>query len=185
MTQDRGGWTTKKSEQKYKNHWIEVVEDAVINDKGKELIYGVVKIVKGSCVLPLDDAGYVYLARQFRYGLGDFSTEGPGGGFDEGDSPLVTAKRELKEELGISPKEWIDLGHVNPLTGVIKHTEYLFLARGFEAPKQIPQSKEETIERVRIPLHEAAQMVMDSKITHAPSAVLILKAQKYLAAEVV
>jgi energy-coupling factor transporter transmembrane protein EcfT len=38
------------------------------------------------------------------------------------------------------------------------------------------QEGTETIETLRIPLDEAVQMVMDNKITHAPSCVLILKA---------
>lgn len=173
-------WTTQKSDLKYKNPWIEVVEDKVLTDQGQEKTYGVVRIVKGVCVLPLDTEGNVYLAKQFRYGLGDFSIEGPGGALDEGEEILTAAKRELQEELGINPKTWIDLGYVNPLTGVVSHTEYIFLAKDFDPPQSIPLSDEETIELIRITLTEAVQLVMDSKITHGPSVALILKAARYL-----
>lgn len=180
MNSNKRTWAIKKSQRKYKNSWIEVVEDLVIDDHGRELMYGVVRIAKGTCVLPLDDEGFVYLAKQFRYGLGDFSVECPGGAIDKGETLLAAAKRELKEELGISPTRWIELGHINPLTGVITHTEYLYLARGFDPPQHIPYSTEEVIEMIRVTLEEAVRMVMDSKITHGPSAALILKANCYL-----
>ena len=52
---------------------------------------------------------------------------------------------------------------------------YLFLVKQLTFT-QTHQEGTETIERVRMPLDAAVQMVMDSKITHAPSCVLILKA---------
>jgi len=52
---------------------------------------------------------------------------------------------------------------------------YLFLTKHLSFT-QTNQEGTETIERLRMPLDAAVQMVMDSKITHAPSCVLILKA---------
>ena len=152
-------WTTLSSELKYKNAWISVVEDKVKTSWGTEKTYGV-----------------VYLVKLYRYGVKKMGIETAGGTVDEGEDPFTAAKRELKEELGIEAKEWIPLGHLNPLTGVISHRENLFLARGFTPPKEIPVDDDEHVEMIRIPFHEALDLVMSSEITHGPSAVLILKA---------
>jgi hypothetical protein len=56
---------------------------------------------------------------------------------------------------------------------------YLFVAKQLTFV-EAEQEGTETIETLRLPLDEAVQMVMDNKITHAPSCVLILKAHKAL-----
>lgn len=175
-----GPWSVQSSKEVYKNQWITVREDAVVHDNGHTGVYGVVTLLSGVCVLPMDTEGNVYLAKQFRYGLGADSIEGPGGAIDAGESPLETAKRELLEEMGITAETWIDLGYVNSLTGVLTHSEYLFLAKDIICPEKLPFSKEESITLVKISLEEAVELVMESKITHGPSCVLILKAVEYL-----
>ena len=174
------GWTTLSSELKYQNPWIRVVEDRVKDNFGKEKIFGVVTIAGGVSVLPVDENGFVYLARIYRYGSGAMGIEVAGGSIDDGEDPFSAAKRELKEELGIEAQHWRDLGILNALTSIINHKEYLFLAQGFTAPEQAPYDEAEEIELVKLPFEEALRMVMDSKITHGPSAVLILKAANYL-----
>jgi len=173
-------WQAKKSTQKYKNPWIEVVEDIVEDDLGNEKTFGVCRIEEGVCVLPIDTEGYVYLAKQYRYGAQKISIEGPGGAIDPGETPLDAAKRELYEELGLEPAEWIAVGFVHPLTSVISHTEHLFIAKNFSPISQAPTNEEEKIELVRKPFEEAYQMALDSKIVHAPSVALILKAKEYI-----
>ena len=53
MTKKNGPWIIKASEQKYKNPWLEVVEDQVVRPDGTEGIYGGVKIKEGISVLPI------------------------------------------------------------------------------------------------------------------------------------
>ena len=92
---------------------------------------------------------------------------------------MKTAKRELKEELGIEAKEWIDLGLVDPFTAVVKSSQKIFLARKLKFGKD-NQEVTEDIKLVKVKLEKAVKMVMDSVITHGASCVLILKAARYL-----
>lgn len=179
MPRKNGPWTINETIPKYKNPWIEVVEDQVIQPDGKPGIFSVVKLKDGSAILPIDEQGFVYLAEQFRYILGKSSVETPCGAIDEGETPLLTAQRELKEELGILAEEWTDLGIVNPFTESICSTAFLFLARKLTF---VESSQEETedIKLIKVPFEEAVKMVIESKITHGPSCVLILKAKEFL-----
>ena len=174
-----GPWKIKSSEVKYKNPWLEVREDQVIRPDGKDGAYTLIRMKAGASALPLDEEGNVYLVEEFRYGLGRSGVETAGGAVDEGEDPFATAKRELSEELGITASKWTHLGFVDPFTGMLNSPADLYLAEELSfAPAALEGT--ETIKMIKVPLAQAVQMVLDSKITHAQSCVLILKAAKYL-----
>lgn len=174
-----GPWTIKESSEKYKNPWIRVREDKVIRLDGKDGIFGVVEMLSGVSVLPLDDDGFVYLTEEFHYAIGKNSVETISGAIDENEEPLEAAKRELQEETGIQADEWINLGEVNPFTTVVKSPATLYLARKLKFGEANPEETEQ-IKIRKIKFEEAVKIVVESKITHGPSCVLILKAAIYL-----
>lgn len=176
---NNGPYKIKKTEIKYINPWIELREDQVIHPNGKDGMFGIVKMLAGVSVLALDDKGYVYLTNGFHYAVESNSIEAVSGGIDKNEKPLEAAKRELKEELGIEAKEWIDLGFVNPFTTVINSPAHLFLARNLKLGK-INHTDMEKIDLKKIKFEKAVEMVTKSKITHGPSCVLILKAKVFL-----
>ncbi|HAT74178.1 MAG: MutT/nudix family protein [Candidatus Moranbacteria bacterium GW2011_GWF2_36_839] len=180
MPEKRNGqFIIKNSIQKYKNPWIEVTEDQVIRPDGKPGIFGTVRVLDGVAILPLDEDGYVYLAEEFRYVLGFKDVGTVSGAPIVGEELIDTAKRELKEELGMEAQEWIDLGLVNPFTNIVKGFQKIFLARQLSFGKDNPEATE-NIKLVKVKLEEAVEMVMNSEITHGASCVLILKAARYL-----
>ena len=174
-----GPWKIKKSVVKYKNPWIKVREDKVIRPDGKSGIFGVVEMVPGVSILPLDNHGYVYLVKEYHYAVEQNGIEVVSGAIDKNESALHAAKRELEEELGIEAKEWIDMGVVNPFTTAIKSPAKLFLAREIKLLKASPEGTE-TIHIVKIKFEDAVKMVMKSGITHGQSCVLILRAAEFL-----
>lgn len=174
-----GPWKIKKSEEKYENPWIKVSEDIVIQPDGKEGICGIVEMLNGVYILPLDDDGYIYLIDQFRYIMGKNIVEATGGSIKKGGSPLETAKRELMEETGIAADEWIFLGTIHPLTMVIKSFSNLYLAKNLHFFKASLEGTEK-IKVIKVKFEEAVKMVMNGAIDGGPSCTLILKANEYL-----
>ena len=179
METRNGPWIIKGTLLKYKNNWIEVSEDQVIRPDGKPGIFGVVKMVPGVAILPLDEDGFVYLTREFRYALQEDSIEAAGGAIDSGEGPLDAAKRELEEELGFQAGEWTYLGLVNPFTSVIHSPSHLFLARKLEMTKTHHEGTE-VITPLKMKFDEALHLVLESKITQGATSVLILKAKEFL-----
>lgn len=179
MIRKNGPWTIKDSTVKYKNPWLEVREDQIIRPDGKDGIFGVVNMKAGVSVLPFDDEGYVYLTDEFHYAIEQDSVETISGAIDDGEKPLEAAKRELEEELGIKAEEWIELGMINPFTTVITSPAYLFLAKKITFGKP-HQEGTENVKEVKVKFEEAVKLVMESKITHGPSCVLILKTKEFL-----
>lgn len=64
-------------------------------------------MMAGSSILALTDDSQVYLAREYKYGLQNYSIETVSGGLEVGETPLETAQRELREEFGMEAREWI------------------------------------------------------------------------------
>ena len=176
---NHGPWKITGSKVKYKNKWLKIREDLVTRPDGKPGIFGVVKMAAGASVLPIDADGNVYLTKEFRYAIGQNSIEVVSGGIDTGETPLEAAKRELKEELGCKAGIWTEIGIMNPFTSVVYSPAHLFLANDLSF-SETENEGTEIIASLKMPLTEAVKMVMDSKITHGQSSVLILKAFIFL-----
>lgn len=174
-----GPWTILASHSIYRDPWITVRRDNVLRPDGQPGTHAVVDIKPGVAVLALE-AGFVYLTDEFHYGVGRHTLEVVSGGCDPGEDPLTTARRELREELGIDAADWTALGVVDPFTSVGVSPTQLFLARRLSFGAHA-QEGTERIRCVKMTLAEAVAAVMDSRITHGPSGVLIFKTHHWLA----
>jgi ADP-ribose pyrophosphatase len=172
---EHGPWQILESHHVYRDAWIAVRKDDVIRPDGKLGTHSVVTSKPGVTVLAMDDERNVYLTEEFHYGVGRITIEAVSGGIEPGECPLETAKRELREELGIEAEEWIGLGVVDPFTASVVSPTQLYLARKLRFGDQAPEGTEQ-IRCVKMTSAEAVQGVVDSEITHGPSCVLILKA---------
>ena len=169
-----GPWQINKSHDIYRDPWISVRKDDVIRPDGKPGTYSVVNLKPGVCVLAMDDERNVFLTEEFHYGVGRTTVEAVSGGIEKSESALNTAKRELKEELGIEADHWTDLGVVDPFTANVVSPTSMFLARGLHFGNQQLEGTE-LIQCVQIGFDEAVAKVLASTISHAPTCVVILK----------
>lgn len=170
-----GPWKITGSQDVYRDPWIQVRQDQVIRPDGQPGTHCVVKMKAGVSVLPLDDQGDVYLTWEFHYAIGRYGLEVVSGGMETGEDPLVTASRELREELGIVAKTFTRLTVVDPFTTIIHSPTTLYLAEGLQFVDPAHEGTEQ-IERIQLPLQEALALVQNGTITHGPSCILILQA---------
>ncbi len=146
--------------------------------RGTETTYEYVEIKHGASTLAMEDNGDVWLVREFKYAINRPSLEVVSGGIETGEEPIDAARRELREEAGLEAREWIPMGHVDPFTTMLYCPNHLFLARGL-TPVQRDPEEAEVMEILRVPLGEAFEFVMEGKITHGTSCVLIMKASEW------
>ena len=179
MSDRNGPWTVLGSEPKYRNDFIEVVQDRVLRPDGTPGTYATVAMKPGVAVLVIDRDGTAVLTRQFRYILGRESVEVACGGVEEGEDPREAARREVEEELGFAAEEWTDLGRIDLDTSIVRCPVSLFLARGLSRTETRREGSE-VMANLEVPFAEAVLMVEDGRITHAPSCVLILKARRVI-----
>lgn len=177
-----GPYTIKSSRRLHKDEWIELRVDEVVRPNGEAGQYATARMVPGVAVLALDAEGFVYLVKQFRYGVGKDSIEAVAGAVEKGEGPEESARRELREELGIEAAEFVPLGLVDAVTAQADSPSHIFLARGLRFAEKDPDDTER-LEPLKVTFDEAVRMVMDGEITQATAAVLILKADRWLRRE--
>ena len=170
---------TVESKSVFDGRLLHVFEDTVRMPDGALKTREYIRHRGAACVLPLTEAGEVYLVHQFRYPFHAVLTELPAGKVDAGETHLEAAKRELKEETGLLADEWIDLGGL--YTSVAYSDEYIgmFLARGLHQDEQTPDEGEFlTVEKK--PLSEVIEVVMNDQIRDPKSQLAVLKTARLL-----
>lgn len=174
MEKKNGNWTIKETKKIFGNDFFTVYEDSVIQPDGTNGAYATIKLPPGVCILPIDDENFVYLTKQFRYSAGRETLEVVAGSVED-ESPLEAAKRELKEELGITADEVSELGKIELDNSIIKNEISFFTARGLKFGETERESTEQ-METVKMEFREAIEKIFSGEITHSISCALLLKA---------
>ena len=168
-------WKILKSDQVYKNAWIELTEHQVINPKGGQGIYGEVHFKNIAIgIVVLDSNYHTWLVGQYRFPLKAYSWEIPEGGGPLNVDPLLSAKRELQEETGIQASRFTEIQKMHLSNSVSDEFAIIYLAQDLEMGESSPEETEE-LEIRKIPFEEAYQMVINGEITDSMSVAGILK----------
>jgi 8-oxo-dGTP pyrophosphatase MutT (NUDIX family) len=173
-------WKTKSKEKIYENPWIRLEEHQVVNPAGNDGIYG--KVIfknKALAIIPIDNFQNTWLVGQFRYTLDEYSWEIPMGGGPLEQDILDSAKRELKEETGLSAKKWTDIMRFHTSNSVTDEEGFVFLAEDLTYGNTEFEETEQ-LQVIKLPLKEAIQKVMNGEITDAISIAGLLKVARLL-----
>ena len=137
----------------------------------------------GVCVLPLEENGDTYTVRQFRYPFGQVVEELPAGKLDSPSEPhRDAALRELREEIGAQPEEFIYLGCLLASPGFSGEVLHMYLARGLKFGEQHLDA-DEFLEVRHADFETLVQRVMTGELTDAKTVACILKVKEYMSRE--
>jgi len=173
-------WKTLSSRTVYQNRWITVREDQVITPAGTAGIYGVVQAAHATGIVALTSNAEVYLVGQYRYSMEEYSWEIVKGGANPGESPLEAAKRELREEIGMSAASFEPLGAEVHLSNCFTNERaYFFLARELSNVGAAPEETEK-LEIRTLKLEKCLEMADSGEIKDAMTIIALQRAAKAL-----
>lgn len=179
--EERGPWKTLRVEERYDTPWISVSHHDVIDPSGAEGIYGVIhfkNIAVG--VVPLDEDLNTWIIGQYRYPIKAYSWEIPEGGGKRDLPPIESAKRELREEAGITASHWTEVLQMDLSNSASDEEAIIYVAQGLEHREPEPDHNEELALR-KLPFNELYGMVMRGEVRDSLTVAAVMKVQLMLA----
>lgn len=175
--QQRGPWKTLSIEERYNTPWISVSHHEVIDPSGAPGVYGVIHFKSLAVgVIPLDEEMNTWIVGQYRYPIDVYSWEMPEGGGSRDLPPVESAKRELREEVGIVAQHWQPILHMHLSNSSSDEEAVIFVAQGLEHFEPEPDDNEELAMR-KLPFAELYAMVERGEVTDSLTVAAVLKVQ--------
>lgn len=127
------------------------------------------------CVVPMTDDGRIIVEKQFRYPLDQVILEIPAGKRDSKlEPPEEAARRELREETGIEPKELVCLGTYYPAAAYSDEVIWMYLARGLTFGEQ-KLDDDEFLALEAMPLSDLVQEIAKGNVPDGKTQAAVLR----------
>lgn len=159
----------------FDNQRVKIREDSWITPKNRETRFTVIDRCPIVAILAITNDQKILTVRQYRPAIEQMTLDIPGGGihYQEHESPLQAAKRELLEETGYTSENWEELLEYFPDSGRSNQKKYLYLARDIIKTKKQSLDSEEFIEIKLIPVKKLWELFRTKRIEE-PTMILAL-----------
>ncbi|MBI4973268.1 NUDIX hydrolase [Candidatus Roizmanbacteria bacterium] len=158
-------WKKLSSRTVYKNQWIKIHEDQVIQPNGEESVYGLLEGKEYVMVIPRLKPNSFCMIEQYRYPIKQFSLEFPAGGLKKGENVIDALKRELQEEAQLYSNKLTKLGCLDIGNNFTNMHFYVYLAEEVSiAPKKPHDPSEGQIKIRTLSLAEIKKRIKDGII---------------------
>jgi len=170
------GWTKREGVTRFQNPWISVVEHSAVAPTGIETQYAVLRFHKFAvAALPVHADGTISLVGQHRFPFDQWSWELPEGGVPFSESALEGAKRELREETGLTAAHWREVLNLQFSNSITDEVGTCFLAWDLEQG-ETEFDETEDLHLVRVPFRELLAEISAGRVRDAMTVATALKA---------
>jgi len=159
-------WKIVSEKSILKSRFFEVKEQEVALPDNKKRVYQTVERLPTVNIFPILSNDKIYLISQYRPMFGKRILEAIAGHVEENETTLAGAKRELKEEVGITAFQWEEIARIQKSASIIKETAHIFLAQDLELGEAQPDEGED-IALIKLSLAEAMEKVVSGEINDA------------------
>lgn len=163
------------SEEKGRHQRWRLRLDSVVLGSGDRATQLVIESPNSAFIVPVFEDGSTILVRQWRHPWEATSWEVPAGTLEEGEDPLLGAKRELEEEAGVRAGRWTPLG-VTRASAAMTNRQYLFLAQDLDEVERTPELYEQDMVVHRLAFAEALAEALNGGIQHSGSVAALTRA---------
>ena len=140
--------------------------DQIETPTGKTQRIDYVKHAGGVTIIPVDEKNQILFVCQYRHPTGEELLELPAGSLEAGEDPESCARRECREEVGMSPAALQHLGGTFLAPGYSSEYLHYFLAKDLSAAP-LPSDEDENIEVIRLSWEEVLQKIAQNQIRDA------------------
>lgn len=162
-----------KSEEVFKGKIIDVYHDTISLPDGRTALREIIKRGSAAAIVPVDSDGNIILVKQYRHPVGDCVLEIPAGMIEDGEDPLVCAKRELEEETSFKTNDLKFLTKMYSAIGFCDEQIYIYLTDNL-SQGSFNLDEDEFIEVEKYSLEDAVAMIFNGKIVDSKTMVGIL-----------
>jgi len=170
-------WKIISQKSVFKAKLFNVKEIVFKNKSGEKKAHHIAQRDTVVTIFPLTDRYEIYLISQYRYMLEKTVLEAISGYVSKKETTIAAARRELKEEAGITANQLEEIARIEMAGSVFKSKGHLFLAKGLDFG-ETNLDEDEEITLVKMPLTQAVEKVMAGEINHSASAIGILMLDK-------
>ena len=163
-----------KSVEIFRGRVVEVTVDT-IHEGEKTYEREVVHHPGSAVIIPIFEDGTIALVRQYRHPAVRYLLEAPAGTLERGEAPEEGAARELEEELGFVAERLEKLIEFFVSPGFCEEKMWVYLATEMTKTQQQLED-DEIVEVVRIPFHQALNMITTGEIEDAKTIIGIMLA---------
>lgn len=160
----------------YRGRVFTLKSQDVVLPNGRSTTLNIVEHPGAVAIVPIHANGDVLLLKQFRLAAGGDIYEIPAGTREPGESPAVTARREIIEETGHRARKLRKLAVFFTAPGFCTEKMHLYVATGLE-PAAAERDADEVIRVIRVPYPKALAMIRDGRIRDAKSIVGLMMAK--------
>lgn len=171
---------TVKSETVYQGRVFDVRREQLRLPDGRMAQIDVVAHHGAVTLLPIDEEGQIWFVSQYRHPAGRILLELPAGVMEAGEDPVVTARREIREEIGMAAGKLQKLGSFFLAPGYSTEYMHVFLATGLQ-PDPLQADDDELLNIEKMPVELALRQAETSQIQDAKTLAALLLARPHLA----
>ena len=126
----------------------------------------------GVAVLAIEN-DEIYFVEQYRHAVESNVLELPAGCIEKGEDPLLSARRELQEEIGFDTNDISLLGKFYPTPGYSSETIYLYLAENL-IPNKLELDEDEFITIHKIKINKVKEMLLNNEFIDGKTQLALL-----------
>lgn len=170
----------KKSEILFRGRVFDLRVDQIEYNSGNLGVREVAVHHGGAVVVPVKDDGKIVLVTQYRYPLDKILLELPAGKLEEGEDPMLCAKRELEEETGYRSDSIEKLGSIYTTPGFCTEELHIYIARNLKEGEYSREEGEYGMEVKEYTMEELDKLVSAGHLQDAKSICGLAMARKVL-----
>jgi ADP-ribose pyrophosphatase len=169
-----------KSEIVYHGHVFDVRQDYLRLPNGNLAQIDVVDHHGAVTMIPVDSQGQIWFVRQYRHAIGKQLLELPAGAAEIGETPLTSAQRELREEIGMAAGSLQEIGSFYLAPGYSSEFMHIFLASDLQ-PAPLLADEDEYLKIEKVSARQAIHLAETGKLEDSKSLIALFWSRPHLA----